>query len=193
LRNPFGEVGINNNNIDIVNEDKLSPFVRSLVLVRKTIMSEDMSSVNKSGKISILLNSNKIRRVLLVDDNMFNLFILESYLKKLSLSSFDIKKAYSGQEAIDIFIKNNCDPSELPIEIIFMDCQMPEMDGYETTVAIIEYCEERNLNPPIITACTAYEGREEEQMCYEAGMKYFLRKPISEEELRVFIQQILKL
>ena len=76
----------------------------------------------------------KKAKILLVDDDMFNLFILENYLKNLK-NQCNIEKTFNGKMALDLFIKNNsyeCDQNGI-IDIIIMDCNMPIMNGYDSS------------------------------------------------------------
>jgi signal transduction histidine kinase/CheY-like chemotaxis protein len=110
--------------------------------------------------------------VLLVDDDEINLFLTKSILKKV-LPNGIIFEALNGLEAIELYQR------EIP-DIIFMDVQMPELNGYETTLEI------RNLNKnkivPII-ALTAGVRAEDIEQCFQVGMNDFVSKPIVAETI----------
>lgn len=102
------------------------------------------------------------RSILVVDDIRMNQVIVTPMLKKLDITP-DLKA--NGKEALEA-VKNK------EYELIFMDCRMPEMDGYEATM----YLRERGFTHPII-ALTAGTTIEERQKCIDSGMDDILTKP----------------
>lgn len=106
-------------------------------------------------------------RVLLVEDNLANRLLAERILENLGCR---IDVAESGQEALK-------KASENDYNIIFMDCQIPEINGYEAT-SEIRKMEKAGKRTPII-AMTASVMEEEKEMCFRVGMDDFLAKPIS--------------
>jgi len=116
--------------------------------------------------------------VLVVDDNDLNLEIISEMLKDMELNVF---QANSGREAIELLRKNNYD-------LVFMDIQMPIMDGLETTTRIRQ--DKRFQSLPII-AMTAHAMEYEEQKSLDAGMQEHLTKPIDAEILEQTIVKIL--
>ncbi|MCA9476464.1 MAG: response regulator, partial [Nitrospira sp.] len=131
-------------------------------------------------------------RILLVEDNVVNQRVATRMLTKLHLQ---VDIANNGQEALDAL-------RQRPYDLIFMDCQMPEMDGFEATQKIRQAEREREtlLNAgggekepqpslfsltdshrshvPII-ALTANALPSDRSRCLEAGMDDFLSKPVS--------------
>ena len=103
-------------------------------------------------------------KVLLAEDNNINRKVLTKMLNKCDVS-FEIAK--NGKEAVELFKKDD-------FQLIFMDMQMPEMDGLEATVLIRK---EQSWHIPII-ALTANAMAEDKQNCKKAGMDGFLTKPI---------------
>ncbi|NAW80658.1 response regulator [Vibrio sp. V43_P6S15P86] len=102
------------------------------------------------------------RSILVVDDIRMNQVIVTQMLKKLDITP-DLKA--NGKEALEA-VKNK------DYDLIFMDCRMPEMDGYEATM----YLRERGFTHPII-ALTAGTTIEERQKCIDSGMDDILTKP----------------
>jgi len=113
----------------------------------------------------------KDKTVLIVDDDMRNIFALK---KVLSDHNMDVSRADNGKAALEI-IKTN--PK---FDIILMDIMMPEMDGYETMEAIRKMPDQKNV--PII-ALTAKAMKEDRQKCIEAGANEYMSKPIVIEKL----------
>ncbi|MDF2552333.1 MAG: evgS [Chryseobacterium sp.] len=113
--------------------------------------------------------SNTPLRVLVVDDNAIN----QSLMKHLLLQwNIDFETASNGLEAVEYLRNNDCD-------LVLMDIQMPQMDGYAATQQIRE---ELKLNIPII-AMTAHALAGEREKCISRGMNEYISKPIKEEEL----------
>ncbi len=114
-------------------------------------------------------------RALLVEDNPVNLRVGTRLLEKLGCR---VDVAANGLEAVEM-------TSRLPYDIIFMDCQMPEMDGYEATMQIrSRESGEKRLSIVAMTAC----AREEDRIrCLAAGMDDFISKPVRPAELHAAI------
>ena len=105
--------------------------------------------------------------ILVVEDNPVNQQILVKILKKLSHSTLT---ANNGKEALAL-LKNET------VKLIFMDCQMPEMDGYEATTKIRQ-SKKLDQRLPIV-AVTANAMSEDRIHCLEAGMNDYIKKPIN--------------
>ena len=111
------------------------------------------------------------KKVLLVDDDMRNIFALSRFLEKYD---FDIIVANDGKEALEKLSENK------DTAIVLMDIMMPEMDGYEATRKIREQKEFQNL--PVI-ALTAKAMKGDREKCIEAGASDYATKPIDTNKL----------
>jgi CheY-like chemotaxis protein len=111
-------------------------------------------------------------RVLLVEDNAVNQKLAKRLLEK---SGAVVETAVNGREAVEL-----C--SAARYQIVFMDCQMPEMDGFEAT-SQIRRLEGATRHTPII-AMTAYALPQDRERCLKSGMDAYVSKPISENELK---------
>ncbi len=117
-------------------------------------------------------------RILIVEDNEINQLVLGGLLKKLG--DLEITCANNGALGFEEF-KNK------KFDIIFMDCQMPVMDGFAATRAIREY-EGREKHTPII-AITANAMTSAKEECINAGMDEYITKPIEENKLKEIFQK----
>lgn len=115
-------------------------------------------------------------RALVVEDNLVNQRVAIALLKRLG---FDTDAAVNGQEAME-FVKKNYGS----YNVILMDCQMPVMDGYETTRYIRQWEKGNGQGGTPIIALTADALPGTETMCREAGMNDYLSKPVRKENLR---------
>lgn len=109
---------------------------------------------------------------LVVDDDAVNLKIAQ---RQLSLLGLPTELANSGQEAL---LKTN----DQNFDIIFMDLQMPQLDGIQVTQLILENGQNPNNKSPIM-AFTAHVGAEEREKCFNVGMRGFLNKPLQRQKL----------
>ena len=111
------------------------------------------------------------RKVLVVDDDVRNIFAVSSVLERRGMT---VLSAGTGREAIETI------ESTPDLAIVLMDIMMPEMDGYETMQVIRQNPALRRL--PII-ALTAKAMKGDRERCLEAGASEYLAKPVNTEQL----------
>jgi HAMP domain-containing protein/CheY-like chemotaxis protein/signal transduction histidine kinase len=111
------------------------------------------------------------RKVLVVDDDVRNIFALSSVLERRGMV---VLTAGTGRQAIDLL------ESTPDVAIVLMDIMMPEMDGYETMQVIRQNPSFRRL--PIV-ALTAKAMKGDREKCLEAGASEYLAKPVNTEQL----------
>ena len=119
-------------------------------------------------------------RILLVEDNAVNLALA---LRLLQKRGFQVTTAGNGREALATLEKEH-------FELVLMDVQMPEMDGFEATAFIRERERSSGRHIPII-AMTAHALKGDEERCLSAGMDAYTTKPIRPNELFATIEKIL--
>ena len=117
------------------------------------------------------------KNVLVVDDDVRNIFALSSVLERHGMS---VVTAGNGQEAIDKVGRRR------DIDLVLMDIMMPGMDGYDTMRAIRAQPEPRTL--PII-ALTAKAMKGDREKCLEAGASDYLAKPVVTDQLLGVLRQ----
>jgi CheY-like chemotaxis protein len=111
------------------------------------------------------------RKVLVVDDDIRNIFALSSVLERHKMN---VVTATNGKDAIEL-LQNDED-----LELVLMDVMMPEMDGYETMRRI--RAEEQFRMLPII-ALTAKAMKGDREKCLQAGASDYVAKPVNTEQL----------
>jgi PAS domain S-box-containing protein len=154
--------------------DYLMKPLRSVSLVRtiypatrsRHLHPHDPSRSKSPGReLSVLLRG---KHILLVDDNRTNLQVARLLLKRQGL---DVEVATSGQEALD------CVAQQVP-DVVFLDLQMPAMDGFETARRILAH-----THHPYLIAMTAAATIDDRRASQAAGMRDFVPKPIKETDL----------
>lgn len=121
-------------------------------------------------------------RVLVVEDNPVNQKMLLMLLKKIGLEA---RAANDGQEALEVLLRE-------PYDLVFMDIQMPVLDGLETTRAIRTLPADNPLRAVPIVAVTVHAFPEDRQRCLSTGMNDYLVKPLSRPALERVLQAWLR-
>jgi len=118
------------------------------------------------------------RRLLLVEDNPVNQEVALAMLQSLGIEAVS---AWSGEEALEKIAVDRFD-------VVLMDCQMPKMDGYATTIRIreLEQAHQRARMPIVALTANALSG--DADRCFAAGMDHYLSKPFTLEQLRAVLE-----
>ena len=123
------------------------------------------------------MQSQSQPQVLIVDDEPFNVMVIENFCKTYGVRT---ERAFDGKEALER-IKTHTINGQSSFKLIFMDVNMPIMDGYETVKAI--RCMESNneIEKIPVVGVTAYVAQDMIKRCYEYGMDDVMNKPVSKE------------
>lgn len=121
------------------------------------------------------------KRLLIVDDYEGNVVILGYILDQMGLK-FDV--AQNGVEALNKWSSSHYD-------LILMDIQMPQMDGFTATLRIRDTERQQDLRPIPIIGMTAHALIGDKQKCLDAGMNAYVPKPINENDLKAEINMLL--
>jgi CheY-like chemotaxis protein len=146
------------------------PSLRGAPSQLSSTLSDGLEAFNGNG-----------RRVLLVEDNAVNRTLAQRLLLK---RGFTVSIAVDGKQAIAAM--HNAE-----FDLILMDIQMPEMDGFEATAEIRKREKLTGRRTPII-ALTAHALKEDRERCLAAGMDAYVTKPIRPAELFGAIQNVLQ-
>ncbi|GAB4511446.1 MAG: hypothetical protein OHK0046_09530 [Anaerolineae bacterium] len=117
-------------------------------------------------------------RLLLAEDNPVNQKVAQRQLRSLG---YEVEVAANGKEVVEKFLRR---PNHYPV--ILMDCQMPELDGYEATRALRTTDLPRQ---PYIIAMTANAMNGDRDRCLAAGMNGYIAKPMRVEDLRQVLEE----
>jgi PAS domain S-box-containing protein len=123
-----------------------------------------------------VLDMDDARRVLVVDDNTVNQKVAARMLGRLGCR---VDLAANGREAVQLVTAHAYDA-------VFMDCMMPDMDGYEATGAIRRLPGVRSRTPIIAMTANAMQG--DEERCLAAGMDDYLSKPVQPEQVAAILE-----
>ncbi len=117
--------------------------------------------------------------ILLAEDNEVNQLVAAGMLQSLGCQ---VHITSNGREAVEAFCQANYD-------LVLMDCQMPEMDGFATTEALRDYEREQGRAPTPIIALTAHAMAQDREQCLAAGMDDYLSKPYTQEGLHTVLSR----
>ncbi|MEH1967698.1 GAF domain-containing protein [Nostoc sp.] len=142
------------------------------------IQSKETSGILSSSSPNPATKSKL--RILLAEDNLVNQKVA---LKQLQSLGYKADVVANGKEVLQQLEK-------IPYDLILMDCQMPILDGLETTKEIHRWQEDAFAlrRRPVVIAMTANAMKEDEQMCLNAGMDDYLSKPVFKEKLAATLE-----
>jgi CheY-like chemotaxis protein len=124
-------------------------------------------------------SSRSGKRILLVEDDAISRVVIEQLVRR---KGYDLDLAMNGKEAVDA-------ANHVQYDLILMDVQMPDMDGYTATRIIRNSKLKRQ---PIIIATTAFALKGDRDKCLDAGMDDYISKPIDVETFYEMLERYLE-
>lgn len=135
--------------------------------------TEATSANNKMTESTHMIDVEQPLEILLVDDSEDNRALVKAYLKNFP---HQIVEAENGEQAVQ-------KAREARFDVIFMDIQMPVLDGYAATRLIRIWEKENGKMPVLIIALTAYTQKEDQEKCFIAGCDAHISKPLKKQVL----------
>jgi signal transduction histidine kinase/DNA-binding response OmpR family regulator len=147
------------------------------------VLHRSRSSSHRSDELIERPDSQRYSgRVLIVEDNPVNEEVARAHIESFGCATHSV---CNGREAIATFENQSFD-------LIFMDLQMPELDGLAATQKIREIEQSRGAGATPIVALTATAFRHERQACLDVGMNGYISKPFAEHELESMLRKFLQ-
>lgn len=173
---------------DEIFERSESDVIMNLFKRRNSDLSVKSIISRKEASFDFIKKKCDCDDVLVVDDDAFNLLSMEIILKSFN---FKCLKVMSGIEAIEKLKKqhNSCECKCRGIKLIWMDYQMPIMDGLQTSIEIINLIRKNEINNIPIIGCTAFISKDKIMDCLEIGMKDVIFKPITKNMIKRIIEE----
>ncbi len=176
---------------DILNDMKdhgaadylMKPVGRKSLLkkIKKALNSkfaEQMEKDLKSTAGNLVTKDGLKASILVVEDNEINRQLMKKTLARIG--DYNIYTAKNGEEAVASFLENRQ-------EIIFMDIQLPVMNGLAAFKQIMKLCRDKAFRRPFVVAMTAYAMKGDCEKFLSEGMDFYLSKPFEAEEVREIV------
>lgn len=148
------------------------------------IPSSNITLTDKQKGISETFKDLSGLTILFAEDNPTNAKVLEGILKKLNAN---FEATFNGLKALEAY-----KASPHKYDVILMDCEMPEMDGYSASYKIRQFEKMHNLRHIPIIALTAHASEDTAENCISVGMNSHLSKPINIQQLINEIMRLIK-
>ena len=123
-------------------------------------------------------------KVLVAEDNAVNRMVIKGLLGKIAITPVMVNNGLEVVSAIE-----QAEPGNM-YDLILMDCEMPELDGFDATRRIREYERSHGLTATTIVALTAHALQEHREAVFAVGMDHFLCKPVTLESLYGALEKV---
>lgn len=160
---------------------ELKPYTPATSNERRVLAKTESKSRTEpeSNTYSLQDNSNKFK-ILIVEDTEDVRALLKALLQSPDL---EIAECENGKCAVEKIKNNNFD-------LIFMDIQMPVMDGFDALKLIRQWELSEHLDHHQVVALTAYAMKEDREKCLNAGFDFYMSKPVKRQEIRDFVAKL---
>lgn len=162
----------------IVNEQETQSNLEKFP-IDKDVMSDIDETVLSESELKINFENRKNIKILLAEDNLINQKVA---IRTLTSAGYQVDAVMNGEQAVKAHLEND-------YNLILMDVQMPDVDGYEATKQIRAMREPKNKIP--IIAITAHALIGDRERCLEAGMDEYVAKPMVASEIIKMIDHFL--
>jgi len=151
--------------------------IYSTIQIENTLTNErlDLSPLINNEKDKLIKENHRpFGDILIVDDSVFNIITLKTLIQK----TFGLKcdEAVNGEKAITMV--KRAEEEHCQYKLVFMDCNMPVMDGFEATKNLRKMMNGKEISVFPIIALTALATNDDKTRCIEAGMNKHLSKPV---------------
>jgi len=167
--------------IIFIKNERIPSFVNEKVIISRAFLEEGLKDFfglakekNEEKNLVIKEYSDQILKILLVEDDLINREAFKILLESMGITNLYF--AVDGEEALEYFQKDSYD-------LIFMDLQLPKLDGFEVLEKIREFEEKNDIEKTYIITLTANALEGFREKCIDAGFDDYLTKPISREKL----------
>jgi len=162
---------------------KKSNLIKAMIYELNSKQKVEIIGYKQSQKKRLSYRENNLPenlKILLAEDNPINSRVVHTLLSK---KGWEVSQVGNGKEALEKVKQNAYD-------LIFMDVQMPQMDGFESTKLIRKYEKEKGGHIPII-ALTAHALAKDRGKCISAGMDEYISKPVKSEDVYKIINKVI--
>jgi CheY-like chemotaxis protein len=170
-----GPNGVNNFHVQLNKPLKQSQLISNVANLLSGTNRSQIQSTNQPIQLQ-KINETYPLKILVAEDNAINQKLI---LRLFEMLGYTIQIAANGFEVIDAL-------NRMEIDIVFMDIQMPEMDGIEATHQIINQWGDQK---PLIVAMTANALKTDREKCLAAGMDDYISKPLTINQVRTGIEK----
>ena len=175
-------------------EDKNNPQIQSTerpLSAHQFLQTCNTLLINKQAAIHTQDNGEKSidlshLNVLVAEDNLVNQIVIKTMLTKLKTQ---VTLANDGQEALDLY-RNSFDKGQSTYHVIFMDCEMPVLNGFDASRAIRAFEHQQDVVRTPIFAVTAHALSEYIDKCLDSGMDEVITKPFLKKDIIVKLEAI---
>ncbi|MDX1452318.1 MAG: ATP-binding protein [Oleiphilaceae bacterium] len=156
----------------------LTPEKLYEALIEDTMQASKPANISTSNHEADTNQAQHQPKILLVEDNHVNQIVAKTMIQQ---QGFDCDIANNGNEALSLLRETD---GESPYNLVLMDCQMPEMDGYEATQRVRAGEAGEHHTSVTIVAMTANAMLGDRERCIESGMNDYISKPIEPDRLK---------